>query len=136
MANRVWVLITALAAAIAVTAACTAPRERRDGSSAQPPLPERRVAPKLDHLSPPRDMTGAAPTYFEWTAVEGADHYAIGIWNDVDVLVWRRDDISTTSIDWPADLKPEFGTYFWSVTALRDDIPIVDSGRSAFVILR
>lgn len=121
-----------IAAGVVTTVACTAPRGRHDA----PATADQRPAPRLDHIAPARDSIGATPKYFEWTAVEGADHYALGILNEIDTYVWRRDDIRTTSIDWPAELKLEFGTYMWTVTALRGDTPLAESGRSAFVISR
>jgi hypothetical protein len=130
--TRVWA--TALVAAIATSCACTAPKGRPDAPAS--PVAEQRSAPRLDHVAPSRDSIGATPKYFEWTAVEGADRYAIGILNEIDVVVWRRDDVRTTSVEWPPDLKLEFGTYMWSVTALRGDMPLAESGRSAFVISR
>jgi hypothetical protein len=123
-----------LVASVVVNIACTPPPGRRAASSSQ--AADQRPAPRLDHIAPPRDSIGAAPTFFEWTPVDGADRYALGILNEIDVVVWRRDDIRTTSIDWPPELKLEFGTYMWSVTALRGDMPLAESGRSAFVISR
>jgi len=117
-----------------VSVACTAPRGGRDAAST--PAADQRPAQGLDHIAPPRDSIGATPKYFEWTRVEGADRYAIGILNEIDTYVWRRDDIRTTSIDWPAELKLELGTYMWTVTALRGEVPLAESGRSAFVISR
>src|SRR5204863_9875500 len=54
-------------------------------------------APRLDHIMPARDSQGRLPSRFEWTAVAGADSYSIGIWNEVDMLVWRMDGIPTNS---------------------------------------
>jgi hypothetical protein len=130
--TSIW--MATLAAGVVMQIACTSPRGRRDTSST--PAADQRPAPRLDHIAPPRDSIGAAPKFFEWTPVDGADRYALGILNDIDVIVWRRDDIRTTSIDWPPALELEFGTYMWSVTALRGDIPLAESGRSAFVISR
>src|SRR5215207_1456130 len=90
-------------AAATMNGACTAPRGARDGAA--PPAPATRRAPRLDHISPPRDFTGATPKFFEWTAVEGADRYAIGILNEIDLVVWRNDHVPTTSVDWPSELK-------------------------------
>ena len=134
--SRSWVGSTTIAVAVLVNLACTEPLRAPDRTGSQSPPAARRPEPRLDHIAPPRDAIGGTPKYFEWTPVEGADRYALGIWNEVDTLVWRKDDIRTTSIDWPADLELEFGTYMWTVTALRGDVPIVDSGRSAFVIQR
>ena len=44
----------------------------------------------------------------------------IGIWNDVDRLIWRNNHVTGTSVVLPDDVEMEFGTYFWMVTALRD----------------
>ena len=68
--------------------------------------------------------------------MDGAETYAIGVWTEVDVLVWRRDDLHSPSVPWPSDLQLEHGTYFWAVTALRGDRPVAESGRAAFVVVR
>ena len=90
----------------------------------------------IDPLVPRRDFTGRTPDRFEWTAVKGADHYAIGVFNEVDLILWRRDDVASTSVPWPEGLKLDAGTYFWSVTALQGERAIGDSGRTAFVIMQ
>ena len=92
------------------------------------------AAQRLDHVSPARDSVGAAPKTFSWTAVQGADSYSIGVWNEVDVLVWRQNNIPTTSVMRPDDMPLEPGTYFWSVSALRNGEEVADSGLSAFVV--
>lgn len=92
--------------------------------------------PTIDHLQPPRDSTGGTPSRFEWTAIEGADHYAIGVWNETDTLVWRLNDVRGTSVDWPAGTTLDFGTYYWSVAAFRGDTGLAASGLAAFVVVR
>lgn len=91
-------------------------------------------APRLDHLIPSRDSQGSVPKLFEWTAVPGADSYSIGVWNEVDMLLWRQDRIATNSYDSSQTLRLEPGTYFWAVSALREGEEIAASGLSAFVV--
>ncbi|MEQ1912928.1 MAG: hypothetical protein ABMA15_29200 [Vicinamibacterales bacterium] len=91
-------------------------------------------APRLDHLIPARDSQGSLPSRFEWTAVPGADQYSVGIWNEVDTLIWRLDHIPTNSFTSPADLKLDPGTYFWTISALREGEEITTSGLAAFVV--
>ena len=90
-------------------------------------------APKLDHVMPARDSQGSQPTRFEWTPVAQADSYSIGIWNEVDMLIWRQDGIPTNYFV-PTDLRLEPGTYFWTISALRQGEEITASGLSAFVV--
>jgi hypothetical protein len=90
-------------------------------------------APRLDHVMPARDSQGSSPTRFEWTAVPGADSYSIGIWNEIDMLIWRKDQIPGTSFV-PTDLRLDPGTYFWTISALKDGEEIAASGLSAFVV--
>ncbi|MEO8679795.1 MAG: hypothetical protein ABI665_12155 [Vicinamibacterales bacterium] len=90
--------------------------------------------PTIEHVLPARDSVGPAPQRFEWTAVKGADSYAIGVWSEVDVLWWRADNISTNSVAWGGERPLEPGTYFWSVTAVRGDRAIADSGLAGFVV--
>ena len=108
------------------------------GNQQATPAPEasqRGSAPqRLDHVSPARDSVGSAPKTFTWTAVQGADSYSIGIWNEIDMMVWRQNGIPTTSVTRPDDVPLEPGTYFWSVSALRNGQELADSGLSAFVV--
>jgi hypothetical protein len=92
------------------------------------------AARRLDHVMPARDSVGSAPKTFSWTAVQGADSYSIGVWNEVDVLVWRQNNIPTNSVTRPDDVPLEAGTYFWSVSALSNGEEVADSGLSAFVV--
>ena len=90
-------------------------------------------APKLDHLIPARDSQGSLPKLFQWTAVPGATSYSIGVWNEVDMMVWRKDQITATSFV-PTDLDLQPGTYFWTISAIQDGDEIAASGLSAFVV--
>jgi hypothetical protein len=105
--------------------ATSSPRAERSGGDRQQ---------RLDHVMPARDSVGRAPKTFSWTAVQGADSYSIGVWNEVDVLVWRQNNIPSTSVNPPEDVEFQPGTYFWSVSALREGEEIADSGLSAFVV--
>jgi hypothetical protein len=89
--------------------------------------------PTLDHVMPARDSQGSQPARFEWTAVPQADSYSIGIWNEVDMLIWRKDGIPNNYFV-PTDLRLEPGTYFWTISALRQGEEITASGLSAFVV--
>ena len=90
--------------------------------------------PTIEHVTPARDSVGPAPKRFEWTPVKGAESYAIGVWSEVDVLWWRADNIPTNSVAWGGERPLEPGTYFWSVTAVRGDRAIADSGLAGFVV--
>src|SRR5262245_56245447 len=90
----------------------------------------------IEHVLPRRDSVGAIPEKYEWTAIKGADRYSLGIWNEIDQMVFRQDDIPSTSFQWPRDGKLDMGTYFWSVTAWKGDRAIAGSGLAAFVINR
>lgn len=83
---------------------------------------------------PARDSQGRQPTRFEWTAVPGADSYSVGIWNEIDMIVWRMDNVQGTSIEHPENLRLDPGTYFWTVSALRGGEEITASGLAAFVV--
>ena len=113
---------------------CTTPLGSRAGSPPPPTSEHSNPAPNIEHLTPPRDSVGSVPTRFTWSPVAVADAYAFGIWSEVDVLVWRADDLRAPSVALPAELRLEPGTYFWSVTALRDKQFVADSGRAAFVV--
>jgi hypothetical protein len=88
----------------------------------------------INHVTPRRDFVGPEPARFVWTAVDGADSYSIGVWSESDVLMWRLNHIPGPSVDRPAEVHFEPGTYFWSVSALRDGEQIADSGLAAFVV--
>jgi hypothetical protein len=102
-------------------------RQIAGGSKAQ-------QAPRLDHVIPARDSQGSLPSRFEWTPVPGADSYSVGIWNEVDVLVWRADHIPTNFFVRPDSLHLDPGTYFWTISALRGGDEITASGLAAFVV--
>jgi hypothetical protein len=131
MSHKFWLSVSACVG-VAASLACVAADERRESEGA-PVAVEQRLA-TIEHVAPARDSVGTAPTRFEWTAAPGADRYAIGVWNDIDRLMWRQDDVHGTSVAFPEDIELEFGTYFWSVVALNGDRPVAESGRSAFVV--
>lgn len=116
--------------------ACTWSPDRGEGASAPAEGPRDSSAPTIRHLVPAADSIGDLPPRFEWTPVEGADRYTIGLWNDVDRLLWRQEDVHATSIDRPDLLDLDSGTYFWRVQALSDSRQVADSGWSAFVVRR
>jgi len=128
------VLGTLVLAAVAVS--CTHPGGSQEAtpSAAAPPRGSLAGSQRLDHVSPARDSVGSAPKSFSWTVVQGADSYSIGVWNEVDVLVWRQNNIPTNSVARPDDVPLDPGTYFWSVSALRNGEEVADSGLSAFVV--
>ena len=123
-----------MAALFVIDVGCARPEEARDADVGPPVVAEQRI-PNIDHVAPARDSVGPRPTRFEWTAATDADGYAIGVWNDVDRLMWRQDRVQGTSVTFPKDIELEFGTYFWQVTALRDGRAIAETGRSAFVVM-
>jgi len=125
--------VAAIGLAVGVVS-CTHPNASQQATP-PPPAAQRGSAPqRLDHVSPARDSIGSAPKMFSWTAVPGADSYSIGVWNEIDMLVWRQNDIPATSVTRPDDVALEPGTYFWSVSALRNGEELADSGLSAFVV--
>jgi hypothetical protein len=122
-----------LVVVIAVTIACSPAVARRDEPGVRP-ASGNRGRPNIEQLAPARDSVGSAPARFAWTAIEGADSYAVGIWNEVDVLIWRDDHVPTNSMVRPESLQLEPGTYLWSVSALREGREIAESGLAAFVV--
>jgi hypothetical protein len=58
----------------------------------------------------------------------------MGIWNDADRMLFRADRIPGTSYSPPKDFELEAGTYFWTVTAVRDGQELASSGLSAFMV--
>lgn len=120
---------------MAVAFACvraSAPVEGATAATLQSGAKDQKV---IVHLSPRPDSVGGVPEKFEWTAVPNAASYSIGIWNEVDRMIYRQNDLRTNSLTWPKESALDMGTYFWSVTALtKDDRPIADSGLAAFVV--
>lgn len=121
---------------VAVSVACD-PTPSSGGAS---PEPASGLAAQSDalrviqHEEPRRDFVGPRPARFRWSPIAVADRYAIGLWNEADRLLWRQDDLTATSVDWPAGLPADPGTYFWSVSALRDGREVAKSGVAAFVV--
>ena len=89
----------------------------------------------LEHVSPGRDSVGAQPKKFEWTAVSGAEGYALLLVNEVDSEIWET-TVQATSIEVPKELVLDSGTYYWAVGAFRAGHQVAYSGRSAFVVLK
>jgi hypothetical protein len=127
MTLRMWRTVTAVLLLLAGLA-CSTPSADGEVSKAEPEVQV------IDHLRPRRDSVGPMPDLFSWTQVSGATRYAIRLWDDVDRLLWRRDDIPEAKIARPDELRLEPGTYFWSVTALRGNEAVGESGRAAFVV--
>lgn len=122
---------------VAFALACTpSPGQTEAASPDAPPEQATSPAPTIHHLQPVTNSIGGLPPRFEWTPVEGADRYVIGLWNEVDRLLWRQDDIRTSSIVRPEELDLEAGTYFWRVAAIREGREVADSGWSAFIVRR
>jgi hypothetical protein len=96
----------------------------------------RQALKEIRHITPAPDSSGGTPSRFEWTAVEGADRYAISVWNEVDATIWQVNDLREPRVAWPEGFRVEMGTYFWAVAALKGDRPVGESGRAAFVVLR
>jgi hypothetical protein len=121
---------------LALTAACASSAARDSSSSPAASSSASREAQEqtVNHLTPTRDSVGKAPARFTWTGIPGADSYSIGIWNEVDVLVWRQNNIPATSVAVPEDVQLEPGTYFWAVSALREGQQLAESGLAAFVV--
>lgn len=114
-----------------VSLACVPRDDAPDASSRQ----EDKIQKiQIQHVTPPPDFVGPLPTRLEWTAVAGADHYAIGVENEIEIPVFDQSGIRTTSVAWPAGLKIEPGTYYWRIVGLKGDRMIADSGRAAFVV--
>lgn len=125
-----FVRVAALFSVISFTACSTA------GPPSTPPVAsgsETRTD-LIDHLEPARDSTGRMPQRFRWTSVPGDARYEIAVWNEIDVLMWRAGDLREPTVERPADIVLEPGTYFWSVVATRGDRLVAESGRSAFVV--
>jgi hypothetical protein len=115
-----WQFIAALAV-VAIGAGCAPSLGGRQEAPQAPAANDDGRMRVIDHLTPARDSVGRSPSHFSWTPIEGADGYAIGVWNEVDQMVWRQDHIPTASIERPEDVRLEPGTYFWSVSALAGD---------------
>ena len=129
--------LSIVAVLLAAVAAGCAPHSssatgQKNGSNAQAKA-ESQVA-TIDHVTPAVDFIGRAPSRFVWTAIAGADSYSIGVWNEVDQIIWRQDHIAGTSVDRPEDVPLDPGTYLWSVSALREGQLIAESGLAHFVV--
>ena len=109
--------------------ACTPAQVRLDAARAE-------QGQTLNHVTPKRDSSGPIPTRLEWTPVNGADNYSVGVWSEVDVLIWKMTNIKNNTVDWPKDIVVDSGTYFWSVMAFRNGQPMADSGLAAFIVVR
>lgn len=123
---------TILAAAL-LSLACMS----REGTSAPAPAAseEARIQKiEIEHVIPRRDAVGPQPTILEWTAADGVDSYAISVENEIEIPVFDQENIKTTSVPWPKEIKVDPGTYFWRIIGLKGGRVVADSGRAAFVV--
>src|SRR5687768_13699718 len=90
---------------------------------------------QIQHGTPRPDFVGPTPAMLEWTAVDGAESYAISVENEVEIPVFDQDAIKAISVPWPKEVRVEPGTYYWRITAIRGGKIIADSGRAAFVVM-
>ncbi len=133
--NRPRLLLSqGIAVALVVAFACARASAPVEGSTAAAPAQSESRKQVIMHLTPRPDSVGGLPEKFEWTAVANADSYSIGLWNEVDRMIFRQNDLKTNSLLWPREFTLEMGTYLWSVTALSKGRPIGDSGLAAFVV--
>lgn len=95
-----------------------------------------RASLRIAHVAPRENASGLSPARLEWTPVIGADHYIVGVWNEAGVMVMRHDAVREAFIAVPTENPLPFGTYFWMVTAIRNEQAIAESGRAAFVVLQ
>jgi hypothetical protein len=108
----------------------------REGSTAAAPIAEDKIQKiEIEHVMPRRDAVGPQPTMLEWTAATGAETYAINVENEIEIAIFDQENIKTTSVPWPKEIKLEPGTYFWRIVGLKGGRVIADSGRAAFVVL-
>jgi len=125
-----------LRAAVVVAALVSLACMSREGSSAAAPRAEEKIQKiEIEHVIPRRDAVGPQPTRLEWTAAKGIDSYAISVENEIEIQIFEQENIETTSVPWPKEVKLEPGTYFWRIVGLKGGRVIADSGRAAFVIL-
>ena len=116
-----------------IGAVACSPIESAEESAASPGTTSEQRG-RIDHLVPAPDSTSGTPSRFEWTRVEGADYYDLLVMTEIDGLVWRQSHLREPVAVWPKDRELEPGTYFWMVGAIRDNRPIAESGRAAFVV--
>lgn len=108
----------------------------RDGSTAAAPIEEAKLQKiEIEHVIPRRDAVGPQPTRLEWTAAKGIDSYAISVENEIEIAIFDQENIKTTSVPWPKEIRLEPGTYFWRIVGLKGGRVVADSGRAAFVVL-
>lgn len=129
--QRMWLAAIALAV---LTVACATSAARQNAPVEVSSSQAQTRGQTIDHLIPRRDSIGSAPTTFSWTPIQGADSYSLGVWNEVDQLLWRQNNIPTTSVLRPEEVRLEAGTYFWSISALREGQQVAESGLAAFVV--
>lgn len=109
----------------------------REGSTEAAAAPAGAAAAQqtqIEHVTPRRDFVGKTPTVLEWTEVKGTEAYAVTVENEIEIVVFEREGLTTNSLPWPKDVKVEPGTYYWRITAIKGNRIIGDSGRAAFVV--
>lgn len=124
-----------IASCIAITLACATPAGQSAAATAPASMPAAQGRPGgIDPVFPERDSVGPAPTRFEWTTIEGAEHYEMELLTDIYAPVFSAGDIRGNRLPMPDGVVLIPGTYFWRVGAIRRGRLIADSGRSAFMV--
>ena len=133
-AGGLWAMVAVTAIAWTGCASGGRPSAPQGSGAIEAQTAGAKQRPALDHVQPARDSSGPVPPRLVWTTVAGADTYSVGIWNEVDRLMWRQDGIAGTSTPGPTTSELEPGTYFWTISALRGGDEIANSGLAAFVV--
>jgi hypothetical protein len=125
---RQWLLVALLSLACA-------PRESTPQPGASTADVARIQKLQIEHVTPRPDYVGRTPATLEWTAVAGAESYAVSVETEIEIPVFDQEGIKTTSVPWPKEVRVEPGTYYWRITGVRGGKIIGDSGRAAFVVM-
>jgi hypothetical protein len=97
----------------------------------------RTTASSLTLIQPNQDNPAKLPLIFKWKPVEGADYYALEIFDETLVPVWKCAEIRSpyfampaVSSGWLKFNKP----YFWMTIAYRNKEKLAESDLARFVV--
>lgn len=110
--------LAALALAALVLAALVGPRRLVPPPAGVPDVLRSGAGSAGPHLLAPRGHSAPAPGQFTWQPLAQARAYRVLLTGADGTLLWSSAELKDTRLDWPAQVTPLPGRYYWQVLAV------------------
>jgi len=90
---------------------------------------------EVELISPVRSAVQSGSLEFRWRAYPGAESYQVQVYDSALSPLWNSGRLTSDRLSAPDDLRSALksgGSYFWMVSALPADGPVVKSGLAEF----